>query len=147
MGNGEIMNQSNDALGDYGIGHGFPDESSRTKEREKAIMGCLIPAPVLLALLAVGVVVGAKEFVAYGISSDITEYIYLIEKSDLERDTKNELRPRFERLRDLARKGEHVGFWIWIDYDESIENLIGDGKITEDELAALIRELDRLEQP
>lgn len=147
MRNGETMNQGNDALGSYGIVHGFPDQSSRTKGWEKAIMGCLIPALVLLALLVVGIVLGANEFVAYGISSDITDYIGIIEKSDLDTDTKIDLRQRFENIRDLARKGEHVGFWVWLDYDESIENLIGDGKITEQELAALTRELERLERP
>ena len=139
------MSQGNDALGNYGIVHGFPDQSPRTKGWEKAIMGCLIPALVLLALLVVGIVLGANEFVAFGISSDITDYMSIIEKSDLNTDTKIELRKRFENIRDLARKGDHVGFWIWLDYDESIQNLIGDGKITEDDLAALIRELDRLE--
>lgn len=139
------MNQGNDALGEYGIVHGIPDQSSRTKGWEKAIMGCLIPALVLLAVLVVGIVLGANAFVAYGISSDITEYISFIEKSDLDADTKIDLRQRFENIRELARKGEHVGFWIWIDYDESIQNLIADGKITEHDLAALTRELDRLE--
>jgi hypothetical protein len=139
------MNQSNDALGNYGIVHGFPDQSASTKRWEKAIMGCLIPALVLLAVLVVGIVLGANAFVAYGISSDITEYIGIIEKSDLDADTKIDLRQRFENIRDLARKGEHVGFWVWLDYDESIQNLIADGKITEHDLAALIRELDRLE--
>ena len=145
MRNGETMNLGNEALGDYGIVHGFPDQSSRTKGWEKAIMGCLIPALVLLALLVVGIVLGANQFVAYGISSDITDYMSIIEKSDLDTDTKIQLRQRFENIRDLARKGEHVGFWIWLDYDESIQNLIGDGKITDHDLAALTRELDRLE--
>jgi hypothetical protein len=147
MRNGETMHQGNDALGSYGIVHGFPDQSSRTKGWEKAIMGCLIPALVFLAVLVVGIVLGANEFVAFGISSDITDYIAIIEKSDLDTDTKIDLRQRFENIRDLARKGEHVGFWVWLDYDESIENLIGDGKITEQELAALTRELERLERP
>jgi hypothetical protein len=139
------MCQGNDALGEYGIVHGFPDQSSSRKGYEKAVMGCLIPALVLLALLVVGLVMGANEFVAFGISSDITDYIGIIEKSDLGTETKVDLRKRFENIRDLARKGEHVGFWIWLDYDESIQNLIGDGNITEHDLAALTRELDRLE--
>jgi hypothetical protein len=141
------MYQGNDALGNYGIVHGLPDQGSRTKEWEKAVMGCLIPALVLLAVLVVGVIMGAREFVAFGISSDITDYISIIEKSELDTDTKNDLRQRFEQIRDLARKGEHVGFWVWLDYAGSIENLIGDEIITEQDLAALTRELERLEQP
>ena len=119
--------------------------SSATSVWKRAFSGCLITGLVLLVVVILAIVFGAKHFVTYGISSDITEYIRIIEKSDLDADTKQDLQHRFERIRDRARQGQHVGFWVWLDYDESISNLIDDGTITEPDLASLTRELERLE--
>ncbi len=105
----------------------------------------MITGLVLLLVVILAIVLGAKQFVTYGISSDITEYIRMVEKSDLDADTKQDLQHRFERIRDRARQGQLVGFWVWLDYDESIRNLIDDGTITESDLASLTRELERLE--
>ena len=119
--------------------------SSDTSGWKRAFYGCLITGLVLLVVAILAIVFGAKQFVKYGISSDITEYISIVEKSDLDADRKQDLQHRFERIRDRARQGQLVGFWVWLDYDESISNLIDDGTITESDLAALTRELDRLE--
>ena len=122
-----------------------PTRSSAANEWKTARYGCFIGGIALLVVVVVAIVVGAKPFVAFGISSDITEFIRFVEQSDLETDTKQDLRNRFERIRDRARQGHHVGFWVWLYYDKSIRNYIEDGEITERDLESLIREIDRLE--
>ncbi len=116
-----------------------------TNTLKKSLIGCFITLIIIVVLMTAGIYFGSKKFVAYGISSDITEYISFIDKSDLDVYTKKDLRYRLENLRDLARKGQLIGFWVWLDYDKSITNLIEDGKITENDLASLKRELERLE--
>jgi hypothetical protein len=104
-------------------------------------------AAVALAILAgaATLVVAGKAFVCFGISSDLTEYVQSLEKAEFDPVLKREAIERMERIRDDARRGQHVGFWRWLGYDESIRNLIDDGEVSEAEYAALIRELDRLE--
>jgi hypothetical protein len=107
----------------------------------------LFGAVVLVGLAGLGtVVIGGKLLVSFGISSDITEYISVLERAEIDPAMKDEAIERLERIRERARKGQHVGLWRWVDYDESIQNLIADGEVTDYEFASLVRELDRLEQ-
>ena len=106
----------------------------------------LLGAVALLVIAATATLaVAGKAFVCYGISSDLTEYIQTLERSDIDPLLKNDTIERMERLREDARRGRHVGFWRWLGYDESIRVLIADGTVSEVEYATLLRELDRLE--
>jgi hypothetical protein len=107
----------------------------------------------MLAAIGLFMVVGVAAFaiagkalVCFGISTDITEYIQTLDKAEFDPALKEEAIERLERLREEARRGEHVGFWRWLGYDESIRGLLADGAVTEGEYATLMRELDRLER-
>ena len=94
----------------------------------------------------VGLVLGSRAFVSFGISSDYTDFIEYVEYSDLDTETQDELVTRLEALRDRARDGDRVGFFEWLGYDQSIRSFISDGTITDADLEAFERELDRLER-
>jgi hypothetical protein len=109
-------------------------------------VGCGCCAGVLLVgcLCAVALVAGTKRLVAYGIESDVKDYIRLVELADIDEGTRQELLDRLERIRVRALRGD-VGFFAWVSHDESLDELAEDGTLTDLEAAAFERELDRLE--
>ena len=125
------------------------DQASSARKWRLAFWMCLAALVLVIAVVIVaGIVVAAvmgSDFVAFGISSDISEYIQLVEQSDLDADAKAPLLGRLQALRERARDEKLVGFWKWMDYDESIRALIEDGVITESELPMLESELASLE--
>jgi len=112
----------------------------------KIVCGCILVGGFLFLIVCVGGYFGSKAFVNFGISTDVGEFIDLVKQSDLDDESKAQLVERLEGIRDDARKGRRPSFFLWLDYDESIRGLIEDGEITEEDFAALSRELDRLEQ-
>jgi hypothetical protein len=121
---------------------GGPDKKSELLS--PLVLGCLVVPAVLLVLGALAVSMGWQKFVSYGIASDFTEYQAKIRSMELDAAAKKPLLERLERLRDKARSAP-ISFWRWVDYDESIKSMIEDGRLTQDEVEAMNRELDRLE--
>jgi hypothetical protein len=111
----------------------------------KAI-GCSCCAGVLLVgvLFAVALFFLTKRLVAYGIASEVKDYIRVVERADIDAGTRQELLDQLEHVRGHARRGD-VCFFSWLSSEESLEELVEDGVLTDDEAAAFERELDRLE--
>jgi hypothetical protein len=116
----------------------------RASRLNPVVLGCLVLPAVLLVLGVLGAAVGWRKFVSYGIATDLTEYQAKIRPMDLDPAVKKPLLERLERLRDKARASP-ISFWRWIDYDESLQSLLEDERLTQDEVEALNRELDRME--
>jgi hypothetical protein len=108
------------------------------------LLGCGGVFLVLSALGILGAVMGWQRFVSYGIATDFTEYQAKIRSMELDPEVKKPLLEKLENLRQKARVAP-ISFWRWVDYDESVESLIGDDRLTPDEVEALRRELDRME--
>jgi len=108
------------------------------------VLGCLVLPAVLLVLGVLGAAVGWRKFLSYAMATDLTEYQAKIRPMDLDAAVKKPLLERLERLRDKARASP-ISFWRWIDYDESLQSLLEDERLTQDEVEALNRELDRME--
>jgi len=130
----------------------FKSDTETYKEEKKgrnwlAIIGCLgIGGLCALTVLTAVFILGAQEFVAFGIASDITEYVEFIERAEVNATQREETLDRLFLLRDRARNGDHVGFWVWIDYDTSIMSYLESGPLTEADLIAVQRELDSIER-
>jgi hypothetical protein len=107
--------------------------------------GVLVSVVLFAHLLLFAITARWDEFVSFGVSSDVTEFLRLVERSGLDSETKQPLLERLRALREAARRGKHVGFWVWLDYDESIRFLIEDGNTTKEDLRSLARELDSIE--
>ncbi len=101
---------------------------------------------VFLLIAIAGIILFGDAFVRYGISSDLTEYHQIIKAVEFDPTQKQFVLERIERVREKTRSGKHPGFWVWLDYDESIRNLIDDRNITEQEVEELIRELESLDK-
>jgi hypothetical protein len=99
-----------------------------------------------LLFAIVGTILFVYVFCSYGISSDLTEYHQIIKAVEFDPTQKQFVLEQIERVREKARSGKHPGFWVWLDYDESIRNLIDDRNITEQEVEELIRELESLDK-
>lgn len=89
-------------------------------------------------------VVGVKSLVSYGIASEITDYMRLVERSDIDSETRQQLLDQLEHIRGHARLGD-VGFFSWLTFEDSLGDLDEKGTLTERDAAAFQRELDRLE--
>ena len=103
--------------------------------------GVIFALGALVALYAAG-----NKFASFVVASDLTEIIELVEYSDLEQSEKDHLRRDLEDIRQSARAGKHVGFWLWVDYDESLRSAFAYEEVTESQLASFRRELSRLKQ-
>jgi hypothetical protein len=108
------------------------------------LLGCGGAFLLVLALGILAAVIGWQRFVSYGIATDFTEYQAKIRSMELEPEVKAPLLEKIEGLREKARASP-ISFWRWVDYDESVQSLIGDERLTPDEVEALRRELDRME--
>jgi hypothetical protein len=123
-----------------------PRDESRGRAAARGVFWGSFAAVVILALvLVLAIAFGSDRFVSFGVSSDITEFLQLVKESDLDGESKQSILDRLGALRESARRGKHVGFWVWLDYDESIRSLIEDGDITKADLVSLARELDSIE--
>jgi len=122
-----------------------PPQEPRRSGLSCFLTGCLIAALVVVGGCAAFLAIGWKPFVRYGITTDLTEYHSLVSASDLEAEPKARILDRIEALREQARH-RTISFFRWIDYDESIRDIIEDKRIPPDELALLERELDRVEK-
>ncbi|MCZ6689660.1 MAG: hypothetical protein O7H41_08665 [Planctomycetota bacterium] len=111
-----------------------------------AFWGCFTAALVVSLLSCLALAFGAKKFVNWGIASDLSEHIQLVTVTDIDRDQRIVLVMRLQELRERARRGEHVGFWRWLDHDELIRALLDDRVLTDDELELLSRELETLRE-
>jgi hypothetical protein len=89
-------------------------------------------------------VVGVKSLVSYSIASEITDYMRLVERADMDLETRQHLLDQLEHIRGHARQGD-VGFFSWLTFEESLGDLDENGTLTEGDTATFQRELDRLE--
>lgn len=111
------------------------------------VIGCLgLAGLCVFTIIVGGLIFGWREFVSFGIANDITEYIELVERAEVDPALRNDVLDRFYLLRDRARDGDHVSFLIWIDYDTAILSYIETGPISETDLTAVQRELDSIER-
>jgi hypothetical protein len=127
----------------------FEPEASKGKTGNKlwVIVGCVgLAAICAFTVLTAVFIIGSRQFVSYGIASDITEYIEYVYRSEADPALKADVLDRLITIREHARNGEHVGFWNWIDYDTSILTYIETTPISEADLEAVQRELDSIEK-
>ena len=116
------------------------------RKRSLLAVGCGCCAGVLAvcALFVVALVVGVKSLVSYSIASELTDYMRLVERADIDAETRQQLLEQLEHIRGHARRGD-VGFFSWLTFEESLGDLDENGTLTESDVAAFQRELDRLE--
>ncbi|MBN1304112.1 MAG: hypothetical protein JXA13_06720 [Anaerolineales bacterium] len=107
-------------------------------------IGCGVFLCLLLVISLFAAGLGWQEFVKYGIASDITEYIEILQQSDCEPSMQADLIQQLEQIRVQVRHGQHVNILLWLDYDTSIRNMIEDQVITPAEYESLKNELDNL---
>ena len=107
--------------------------------------GCCAGLLAVCVLVALALVACTRCVVSFCVASSLTHYARLVERADIDSRTREELLDQLERIRAQARRGEHVGFFSWLSYDESIRGLIQHGPITDRDAAAFKRELDRME--
>lgn len=129
----------------------FKSESEGLKESSgsnwMAILGCLgIGGLCLFTVFLAGMIVGWREFVSFGIATDIAEYVEFVERAEGNDVLRDDVLDKLYLLREQARDGNHVGFWVWLDYDESIMSYLATGPVTTDDLVAVERELDSIER-
>jgi len=129
--------------------YGFPVEPKEDTGRRSRVRGvswgCFAAVIAVTLLFVLVIAFGWSEFVSFGVSSDITEFIQVIRESELDSASKQPILDRLSALRESSRRGKRVGFWAWLDYDESIRRLIEDGGVTEADLGLLAKELDSIE--
>lgn len=106
--------------------------------------GCCAGVLAICVLFVMALVVGAKSLVRFGIASDLTDYMRLVEQADIDSETQQQLLDQLERIRGHARRGD-VCFFSWLSYDESLKDLVEDGILSDSDAEAFQRELDRLE--
>ena len=116
------------------------------RKRSLLAIGCGCCAGVLAVcvLFVMALVVGAKSLVRFGIASELTDYMRLVERSDIDSETRQQLLDQLEHIRGHARRGD-VCFFSWLTFEESLGDLDEDGTLTERDAATFQRELDRLE--
>lgn len=107
--------------------------------------GCCAGVVLLGFLFFLVLVLGTKRLAAEVVAADITEYVRLVERAEIDEGLREDLLDQLERIRARASHGE-VGFFSWLDHEESLEDLVEDGTLTDREAAAFERELDRLEE-
>ena len=111
----------------------------------KVLAGCGA-AIFLVGLLAlVLAMTGWRSFMRYGIASDLSEYYAKVSACDLPPESKRPVLDKIDEVREVARRSP-MGLLKWIDYDDSITALVDAAPITEDDLKAVLRELDRMEK-
>ncbi len=90
---------------------------------------------------------GGASFVRYGIESDLEGYRRAVEASDLGASDREAVLARLDHIRDGVRRGEiRVSFLEWVEIDRRIAELVDDGHLPPDELAALHGLLGRIER-
>jgi hypothetical protein len=111
----------------------------------KAI-GCSCCAGVLIVgfLCAVACIAFTRWLIEQSIESEVEDYIRAVELADIDEGTREELLDQLERIRMRALRGD-VGLLSWERHDDSLDELVEDGTLTDLEAAAFGRELDRLE--
>ena len=116
------------------------------RQRRWKAVGCGCCAGFLLDgfLCVAALVVGTRPLARRIVADDITEYVRLVEQADIDASTRDALLDQLERIRAHARRGD-VGFFSWLGHEDSLEDLVDDGTLTDRDAAAFKRELDRLE--
>ena len=133
-----------------GYAQAMPVRERRSGKGKSFLMlfiGFLIGGAVVSVFWVIIVILMASgSFTDSIVASDCGEFIRMIEDSNLPEADQVVLVEILQTVRDYARQGQSVNFWIWIDYDESIRRYITDRHITEREHWALKDELEGLKK-
>ncbi|MFN7973577.1 MAG: hypothetical protein U0166_14710 [Acidobacteriota bacterium] len=120
-------------------------DERRSGPWSKVLLGCaaalLAAAVLVLALLGTGF----RSAMRFGIASDLSEYYAKVSSCDLPPEVKRPVLDKIDAVRQKARRSP-MGFWKWLDYDESISRLLDEAPITAEDLEAVVRELDRAQK-
>lgn len=108
-----------------------------------SVLGGLIAVLVLICVLTV--VTLGSDFVNFGASHDISNYIQKIEHSNLSEQQKQKLTTRLEAIQSKARVGIRPTFMRWVDYDTAIRGALHDDVITPREWHRLDNNLKNIE--
>ena len=87
-------------------------------------VGCGCCAGVLLLgfLFFLVLAWGTKRLTAEVVAADITEYVRLVERAEIDEEIREDLLDQLERIRARASHGD-VGFFSWLGHEESLEDL------------------------
>jgi len=80
------------------------------------------------------------------LQSDLNDYLRVIEQSPIEEAQKKQLTDRVEAIKRMAKEGKGLGLFEWATYSIPIRDLIEDKKLTREEVAPFLKEMDRVEQ-
>ena len=119
--------------------------TSTGSTQRNLLIGCLVVALVVVGGCVVGLAVGWRSFLKFGIASDLDEFHELVKGSDLDAGKKDQLMGRLRALKARARE-EPIGLLRWIDYDEDVRGILEDHKVPPDELERLEDQLSQMEE-
>ncbi len=129
--------------------YGAPQSSGPKKVGDN---GPKIVAIVLAVVFGVMLLLGVvgyltwKAFLKFGMGSDVDDYAAVVRSSRLDPDTETELLERLDRIEHQLRAGElRFSLFEWIELDEEVERLTGDGVVEPAEVPALRDALDAIE--
>jgi len=85
-----------------------------------------------------------SAFLKFGIGTDLSDYRDAVQEMEIEAQQKDALLDDFERLRLSVAQRNQIGFFEWVEIDDSIRGMLADGMLDGRESESLRADIDRM---
>lgn len=116
------------------------------KKNKRIAIGCGVSGCLGLVVAVVLLVVAGSAFLEFGIGTDLSGYEDAIRASGLDSAKKDQLVGAITEVRSSVDRENNFGFFQWLQIDQSIQDLLGDGQIDEGEVDSLLVEIARMKE-
>lgn len=86
-----------------------------------------------------------SPFLAYGIRNDLRGHEDKIQKIIMNEDVKNEIFSKLDEIRISVDQKNNFTFFKWINFDDSLDDILKDDKITKNELNILMSDIKQMQ--
>ena len=113
---------------------------------KQVMLGCGIAALVALVVFSVTAYFGAGAFFRFGVGTDLSDHRDAIRQIDMDVEARTQLLGDLEDIRLSLDEQNNFGFFQWLEIDDSIQGIIADRRLDDDEYSVLQADIERMKR-